>query len=203
MWSSANAELSTRMPVEQALQVLCELRRPDEVVVTNQGSARLWPRMSQHPGDFNYKPSTMGGAIPLALGFALACPVRPVTVLSGDGSLLMNFGSLVSVVASAARNLTIILLDNGLYEVTGGQATAAAQTAIRWPDVARGLGFESVAEFSDSAGWRAAAGEFLISPGPRFVCLQVAPLAVSCLLDPSPPVAEQLQRLRGFLQSLS
>ncbi|MCA9271116.1 MAG: hypothetical protein KDA41_21690, partial [Planctomycetales bacterium] len=110
-----------RMKVETALEILAAQRGEDQIVVSNQGSARLWPRISQRPLDFNYNPSTMGGAVPLGLGLALADPRREVTVLSGDGSLLMSLGSLVSVVDSGAENISIVLLDNGLYEVTGGQ----------------------------------------------------------------------------------
>ena len=46
----------------------------DEIVVTNQGSARIWPKLRSRPLDFHYNPSTMGGAIPLGLGLALAQP---------------------------------------------------------------------------------------------------------------------------------
>src|SRR3954469_590197 len=82
------------MPVVAALQVLIDLRRDDQVVVTNQASARIWPKLSQRALDLHYNPSTMGGAIPLALGLAIAQPDRQVLVVSGDGALLMNLGSL-------------------------------------------------------------------------------------------------------------
>ncbi len=196
-----NDDSDSRMPVEAALQVLADLRSEREVVVTNQGSARLWPRLSQHAGDFNYNPSTMGGAIPLALGIALACPTRHVIVLSGDGSLLMNLGCLVSVLDSRATNLSILLLDNGLYEVTGGQATAARRTGTDFVGIARSVGFPTVEQFCDVRNWQAQAAEIFGRPGPRFVSLRVAPLATDCLTDASQPIAEQLQRLTAFLSS--
>src|SRR5439155_17136250 len=93
------------MSVIDALQVLVELRGDDQIVITNQASARIWPKLADHPLDFHYNPSAMGGAIPLGLGLALAQPQRHVLVISGDGSLLMNLGSLITVAASGASNL--------------------------------------------------------------------------------------------------
>jgi sulfopyruvate decarboxylase subunit beta len=121
--SGMDSGLDSGMDVVEALRVLAEVRTDRQVVISNQMSARLWPALSQHPLDFNYLSSTMGGAIPLGLGLALARPELEVIVLSGDGSLLMNLGCLVTVVGSGATNLTVILLDNGIYEVTGGQRT--------------------------------------------------------------------------------
>src|SRR4029453_17123935 len=118
------------MPVVPALQVLIDFRSRDQIVVTNQASARVLPKLTPHPLDLHYNPSTMGGAIPLALGLALAQPRRHVLVVSGDGALLMSLGALVTVVGAGAANLTIVVLDNGLYEVTGGQKTPAAGTSL-------------------------------------------------------------------------
>src|SRR5262245_16490501 len=137
---AANETFAKRMPVVEALHVLIGLRRADQIVVTNKGSARIWPKLSRHDLGFAYNPWTMGGAVPLALGLAMAQPRRHVLVVSGDGALLMNLGSLVTVVAASVSNLTIVVLDNGLYEVTGGQKTPAATTALEWPAMARAVG---------------------------------------------------------------
>src|SRR5262245_56867701 len=99
-----------RMDVVATLQVLIDQRLPDQIIVTNQASARIWPKLAEHPLDLHYNPSTMGGAIPLALGLALARPKQHVLVVSGDGALLMNLGALVTVVGCGAANLTIVVL---------------------------------------------------------------------------------------------
>ena len=104
-----------------ALQVLAEARLPGQVVITNQGSAREWPKLVPDPLDFHFLPSAMGAAIPFGLGIALAQPEREILVVSGDGSLLMNLGCLVTATGSGARNLTVVVLDNGCYAVTGIQ----------------------------------------------------------------------------------
>lgn len=185
------------MPVGDALSILAALRR-DEIVVTNQGSAREWPKHSQHDLDFHFIPSAMGGAVPLGLGLALARPKRPVWVFTGDGSLLMNLGCLVTVAAAGATNLSILLLDNGIYEVTGGQRTAAS-AATDLAGFARAAGLATVAEYSDAATWHAQAAKFLARPGPRFVSLRVDPVRENFLLDPPCPISEQLARLRCAL----
>jgi thiamine pyrophosphate-dependent acetolactate synthase large subunit-like protein len=183
------------MPVVPALQVLIELRSRDQIVVTNQASARIWPKLTTHPLDLHYNPSTMGGAIPLALGLALAQPQHHVLVVSGDGALLMSLGALVTVVGARAANLTIVVLDNGLYEVTGGQKTPAAGTSLDLAALARSVGFPTAGQFRDLTDWRARAAEMLSLPGPRFLSLAVQPTPPEFLRSATPPLADQLAQL--------
>jgi sulfopyruvate decarboxylase subunit beta len=192
-------KIASGMPVVDTLQVMIELRQADQIVITNQASARVWPNLAQHVLDFHYNPSTMGGAIPLAVGLALAQPRRQVLVVSGDGSLLMSLGALVTVVGSGVTNLTIVVLDNGMYEVTGGQKTAASGTAIDLPGLAWAAGFPTAVEFRELSKWQAAATSALLSPGPRFISLQVAATPKELLLSATPPIADQLDGLRRAL----
>jgi thiamine pyrophosphate-dependent acetolactate synthase large subunit-like protein len=187
------------MPVSAALRVLVPLRQHNQIVVTNQGSAREWLRLSQHPLDFHYIPSAMGGAVPLGLGLALALPDREVWVLTGDGSLLMNLGCLVSVADSGVTNLTVLLVDNGVYEVTGGQKTAASRMGVDFAAVARAAGLRSVFVFREIVAWRDAAAEALQAAGPRFLWLVVQPVRADFVLHPPCPIGEQLDRLINAL----
>lgn len=68
----------------------------------------------------------MGAAVPTGLGLALARPDLRVLVVTGDGELLMNAGVLATVAAQDPANLAILVLDNGRYGLTGGQATHTA-----------------------------------------------------------------------------
>ncbi|MBW2543698.1 MAG: hypothetical protein JRF15_16575 [Deltaproteobacteria bacterium] len=61
----------------------------------------------------------------MGLELALAQPQREVLAISGDGALSRNLGRLVTVIDSGATNPSIALLDNGIYDVTGGQTVAA------------------------------------------------------------------------------
>ena len=76
-----------------------------------------------------YTWGSMGLVSSIALGVALARPDRRVVALDGDGSLLMNLGSLATIAASAPANLVVIVLDNEQYGTTGGQPTATARGA--------------------------------------------------------------------------
>ena len=187
------------MPLVKTLQVLVDLRQQDQIVTTSMGSAREWPKLSDHPLDFHYIPSTMGGGPPLGLGFALAQPAREVMVICGDGSLLMNLGCLVTIIGSGATNLSIVLIDNGVYEITGGQKTAAIPGKTDFAMMARAAGFTSVGRFSQLDQWQQAAKEFLQQPGPRFVWLEVEPVREDYFLDPPGPLHERLEMFRQAL----
>lgn len=186
-----------RMPVREAIQVLAEVRGDDQVVITNQGSARIWPLIDRHPLDFHYNPSNMGGAVPFALGLALARAPREVLVLTGDGSLLMSLGCLVTVVASGATNLSVIVLDNGTYEVTGGQKTPATEVDVDFAEMARAARFHTVAQYGSASKWRSDAAGVLSATGPRFLWLLVDAAQPDDLTSPPIPMQEQIERLRG------
>jgi len=185
------------MPLVPALQVLADLRR-EQIVVTTMGTAREWPKLSRHALDFHYVPSAMGQAPMLGLGLALAQPAREVIAFNGDGCTLMNLGCLVTIVASGVKNLTLIVLDNGVYEVTGGQPTAGSAARTDFAGLARAAGFTSVAAFDDLNAWCMRAAEILALPGPRFVVLAVDRVKDYELLPPG-PMAEQIARFRSAL----
>jgi sulfopyruvate decarboxylase subunit beta len=165
------------------------------------GSAREWPKLTSHALDFHYLPSAMGQAPILGLGLALAQPSREVIVFNGDGCMLMNLGCLVTIAAGGATNLTLILLENGIYEVTGGQSTAAgaldAKTCgVDFAAVARASGIASTFDFDDLDRWRQEAADVLHSPGPRFICLHVAPVGADYQLPVMQPITERIAAFR-------
>jgi thiamine pyrophosphate-dependent acetolactate synthase large subunit-like protein len=71
----------------------------------------------------------MGLASSMGLGLALARPDRKVIALEGDGSLLMNLGSLATIAWRAPKNYLMVVWDNGSYELTGRQRTATSAAA--------------------------------------------------------------------------
>jgi sulfopyruvate decarboxylase subunit beta len=185
------------MPLVPALEVVRDLRG-ESIVLTTMGSAREWPRIAQHPLDFHYIPSAMGHAPMLGLGLALAQPARNVIAFNGDGCMLMSLGCLVTIIASGAKNLTLIVLENGVYEVTGGQVTAGAAAGVDFAGMARAAGFTSVSSFDDLAEWQSHAEETLAMPGPRFIVLKVARVADHELNSPG-PMAERIAKFRAAL----
>ena len=173
---------SNRMSLVESLEVLKQSRRDDEIVITAMGTAREWMVLGSHPLDFVLVPSSMGQASSLGLGMALAQPERNVIVCNGDGSTLMNLGSLVTITAEAPQNLTLLLFDNTVYEVTGLQATPGSACSrsdnrdIEFGSLAKACGFQSLFEFNAIEEWRVAARDVIESPGPTCAWLKVAPI---------------------------
>jgi len=81
---------------------------------------------------------SMGMATPIGLGAALSTD-KPIFVIDGDGSLLMNSGTLATVATARPGNLTIIAIDNASYGSTGNQPTLTAG-CVDLELVARGFG---------------------------------------------------------------
>ena len=101
----------------------------EEAVIGGIGNTNfdLWAA-GHRPQNF-YMLGSMGLAFPIALGVALAQPKRRVFALEGDGSLLMQLGSLSTIATLAPKNLTMVVMDNGIYQITGAQPTPAAAVA--------------------------------------------------------------------------
>lgn len=101
----------------------------EEAVIGGIGNTNfdLWAA-GHRPQNF-YMLGSMGLAFPIALGVALAQPDRRVFALEGDGSLLMQLGALSTIAALKPKNLTMIVMDNGIYQITGAQPTPAAGVA--------------------------------------------------------------------------
>lgn len=184
------------MTHRDALEVLAAVRG-DRVVVTTMGSVAIWPQLSDSPLDFHYLPSSMGQGVPLGLGLCLAKPGRGVIVLTGDGGLLMNLGCLVTV-AQFDVPLYTILIDNGLYEVTGGQSVPNA-SRTDFGAIARGAGVSRVYACGSRAEWEAVAGEALAGSGPVFVWLKVQGEHGKPTPAAPRPMAEQIARLQSAL----
>ena len=81
----------------------------------------------------------MGGASSLGLGLALARPERRVIVFDGDGSLLMQLGSLATIAGARPRNLLHLLFKNGVYHTSGSQEIPGGLT-VDFVTMARGAG---------------------------------------------------------------
>jgi sulfopyruvate decarboxylase subunit beta len=186
------------MKAKDALVAVHGARGQRDVVVTTMSPARDWMTLPQHPLDLVLVPSAMGHATSIGLGLALAQPERRVIVCNGDGSMLMNLGSLVSISAARATNLVVLVFDNGVYEVTGSQPIPSPGV-IDFVAIARGSGFASVFEYSDVGPWRVDVQKVLNSPGPVLALLHVeAMLGIPGPRSPGPAP----ERGRRFSESL-
>jgi thiamine pyrophosphate-dependent acetolactate synthase large subunit-like protein len=128
-----------------------------------------------------YMLGSMGLAVPIGLGVALAQPRRKVFVLEGDGSLLMQLGCLSTVAAQRPANLAILLLDNGTYQITGGQRTPAELAGTDLVAVARAAGLPQAAWAADEAEFDRLVAQCLDTEGPHVIGLK---------LDDAPPAGQ-------------
>jgi thiamine pyrophosphate-dependent acetolactate synthase large subunit-like protein len=151
--------------------------RNEEAVVGGIGHTNfdLWAS-GQRPQNF-YMLGSMGLAPSIALGVALAQPQRRVFALEGDGSILMHLGSLATIAMVAPKNLAIVILDNGVYQITGSQKTHTSH-ATDLVAIAAGAGISNAIWARDEAHFEAWVDRALAGDGPWLIGVRT---------DDSPP----------------
>jgi phosphonopyruvate decarboxylase len=143
-----------------------------------------------------YQVGAMGGASGMALGVALNSE-RPVVVLDGDGAALMKLGALATIGAYAPPNMTHIILDNGVHDSTGGQATVSA--SVDFAAIALACGYSYAASCATLTGFAAAFRAAQSQVGPRLIHLRVAPGSMESLGRPTVKPADVVRRFKAFL----
>jgi len=153
-----------------ALEFLKEHVRDDIVVAVYQA---CFDWLAINPRDLNYVATgAMGQGSSHGLGLALSRPDKRVLVFDGDGSLLMNLGSLVTIGHAAPENFYHFVFVNGVYEVNGSHPIPGRGT-VDFAAMARASGYRNAATFSDLEDFRANLGGFLSQPGPALAALKV------------------------------
>ena len=159
--------------------------RQNAIVVTTMTADREWPQISSDHGLDITSPHAMGKASSFGLGLALALPAKKVIVLDGDGALLMNLGSLVTIANMAPTNLIHFVLENDVYRTTGGQPIPGAGK-VNFRGLAREAGYRHVYEFDKLEDLESSIETIMNETGPTFVCLKVAPLKEPAYAFPHP-----------------
>jgi thiamine pyrophosphate-dependent acetolactate synthase large subunit-like protein len=164
-----NAKVMSRFELTKRL--VGQLKR-DEAVIGGIGNANfdLWAS-GQRPQNF-YMLGSMGLTVPIGLGVAIAQPKRHVVALEGDGSILMQLGCLATVAMRAPKNLTIVVWDNGIYQITGSQPTASASTADLVA-IARGAGLSQSAWAADEEDFDRLVATALKDGGPSLIAVRI------------------------------
>jgi phosphonopyruvate decarboxylase len=142
-----------------------------------------------------YQVGSMGGASAMGLGIALNTKNK-VVVLDGDGALLMKMGNLATIGAHQPDNLVHVVLDNGVHDSTGGQATVSAMVDIA--GVALACGYRYAAACSDLAGFAMAFAE-ACRQGPSLIHMKIAPGSMAKLGRPTVAPSDVARRFRAFL----
>jgi sulfopyruvate decarboxylase subunit beta len=148
----------------------------DEIVLPVYSSAFDWLEIAPRALNY-YSFGAMGLASSHALGLALGSPDRRVIVLDGDGSLLMNLGTLVTIGAAAPKNLLHFLCRNGTYEANGGHPIP--QRDVDFTGLAQAAGYVQCLDFKELAAFEAALPGLLRQDGPIFATLHIEKGALS------------------------
>lgn len=142
----------------------------DEIVVSSYSSAHDWIALGERPLN-HFSHGAMGLGSSHGLGLALGLPERRVVVLDGDGSLLMNLGTLVTIAGAAPKNLLLFVCQNGSYEANGGHPLP--NVGVDFAGMARSAGIRACYAFSELPLFEAQIGAILQEQGPVFVVLKV------------------------------
>ncbi len=123
----------------EAIAAITQSLDGSELVVSSTGMiSRELFTIRDAPQNF-YMLGSMGLASSIGLGLALSLPEKQIIVIEGDGSLLMNMGSMATIGHFAPRNLVHIILDNEAHDSTGGQATVSS--SVQWERLAHAAGY--------------------------------------------------------------
>lgn len=153
-----------------ALEILKQHVR-DEIVVAVYQTLFDW--MEINPRDLNYVATgAMGQASSHGLGLALANPEKEILVFDGDGSILMNLGSLVTIANAAPENFHHFIFENGVYEVNGGHPIPG-NGKIDFAAMAKATGYRQVETFSDLKDFESSVAGFLKRPGPSMAVMKI------------------------------
>ena len=184
--------------------------KPEDVlraVHAVRGAAICIPTMTTAPAWRDIAPDDlsvgcmgfMGGASAMGAGLALARPERRVIVFDGDGSLLMQLGSLATIAGARPRNLVHLLFKNGVYHTSGSQEIPGGLT-VDFVTMARGAGYAMALAIGELDDFKRKLPQLLTAAGPIFVELHTT------LADQTPmtargglPFDQQVERLRGKL----
>ena len=182
------------MKPEEVLKVIAAARG-DAICVPTMTTSPAWRTIA--PDDLSVGcVGFMGGASSMGLGLALARPDRRVIVLDGDGSLLMQLGSLATNAGAAPRNFVHLLFKNGVYHTSGAQGIPGG-LSVDFVMMAKGAGYRQVLSIDSLDEFKRRLPELLRAEGPVFVELHTG------LADQTPmtarggvPFPEQVETLR-------
>jgi sulfopyruvate decarboxylase subunit beta len=152
--------------------------RADAITIVTEQAIGAWRAAVAQPA--NQIPDhldivgCMGSASTIGLGIALAQPQRKVIVVDGDGSLLMQLGSLVTIAGAAPVNFYHFVFENGVYETSGSQPLPA-EGRFELARMAAAAGYAEAVQFDDGTTFAMALPGVLRQRGPVFVSVRTEP----------------------------
>jgi phosphonopyruvate decarboxylase len=178
------------------LQQVLEAAPADAPIIVTTGKAGREMFTLADREQHLYQVGSMGCAAPMGLGVALTTGKRTI-VLDGDGAALMKLGAFATIGAYQPAGLLHVLLDNGVHDSTGGQATVSP--TVDFAGVALACGYAQAFVCDSVAGFAEAFRLALASSGPVLLHARIQPGSLEKLGRPTIAPHEIAQRFRGFL----
>jgi len=170
-----------------AIRALCQVFGKDDLIVCCNGMiGRELYTVEDRPSNF-YMIGSMGLALSIGLGVAIAQPRRRVVVLDGDGNVLMGMNALASAGSEAPPNLYHVVLDNQTHASTGGQRTISGEVTLE--SVASAVGYRATHRAATTEEFEASLRAATSQPGPVMVLGVVEGGTVKGIgrVEPTPP----------------
>ncbi len=181
------------MSAFDACTTIAKHREEGALAVTTMGSMVVWPSVAGSDLNISSVPM-MGGAAALGLGLALTQPDRQVLVLDGDGSLLMQLGSLVTIARQAPTNLIHFILDNGIWYSTGGFLEHPGTNRVDYAALALAAGYTHAHQATTVAELGESLPKWFAEDGPTLIRLEI-----DNLTNDGPPPAYGPDTLQPFM----
>lgn len=156
------------------LMGVIEKHRGDAVIVPTMRATVGWKEVSNNIKRDIAISGAMGKTSSFALGVCLSQPDTKVIVFDGDGSLIMNMGTLVTIANKAPKNMYHFVMDNGIYGTTGGQPVPG-NGVTSYAGLAKEAGYASSYEFDDLEEFSTQASQIFEQPGPVLVSIKTVP----------------------------
>ncbi len=182
----------------EACEALVDFKADDAISLVTMQAGRPWAESGGSEVLNLNVVGCMGGASTWALGIAMARPDKRVMVLDGDGSLLMQLGSLVTIGAQAPAKFYHFVFENGTYGTSGNQPMPSQ--LHDFCALARAAGYKATFSFVDVDELRRGLPEVLATPGPVLVRLSIQPEHTELTGNGMPNTAEQVEKLKAALQ---
>lgn len=157
----------------EGMQVLHQEVRDELVVAALGNPAYDLYNAGDRPEHF-YMWGAMGLGTSVGLGVALGAPSARVVAMEGDGGALMNLGAFATIGMLQPRNLVLVIWDNGIFDLTGGQRTAAA-AGTDLAAVARAAGIAASVRVSSLDEFRTTLRQALDGDGPWCIVVDTGP----------------------------
>lgn len=170
---------------------------PDAPIVVSTGKAGRELFTLADRDQHLYQVGSMGCAAPMGLGIAMTIGRRTI-VLDGDGAALMKLGGLATIGAYRPPGLLHVILDNGVHDSTGGQATVSP--GVDFAGVSLACGYAHAFACDSAPGFAEAFAQALATTGPALLHVRIRPGSLERLGRPTIAPHEVAQRFRAFLR---